>query len=156
MYVFLFYIFLILISNYFRFLDPNPKSHKPSSSLCFPIISFPFTCPVITLHCRPEPFQDQGLLLPYSWSSFDIWIILLKIFTGLYARNMLFYTCNLYLLSSHCVLNFLYVVVKSWLHFAFSLTLMSMFSLLSSAPEILSSISSIIDEAFIHNSWFLS
>ena len=74
-------------------------------------------------------------------------IILLKIFTGLLS-------CKLFLSYIPIILRFgLFIVswgswlfwVTSFLHFAVSLTFESMFSTVSQAPEILSSLSSVFD-----------
>ena len=54
-------------------LHESPISPLPSS--CSPINPFLLPCPGIPLHCCIEPLQDQGPLLPSSWTSFDMWIV---------------------------------------------------------------------------------
>jgi hypothetical protein len=76
-------------------------------------------------------------------------IILLKIFTGpfegKYWESLLSSISIILRLSSHCVLDFLdFFFVRSFLYCAFFLSVVSTFSMISSAPEILSSISYIL------------
>ena len=73
-------------------------------------------------------------------------IILLKVFTGpLIWKSLLSFIPIIFSFGyPHYVLDFLDVWVRSILHFPFSLTVVSMFSIVSSAPEVLSSVSCIL------------
>ena len=83
--------------------------------------------------------------------------ILLKIFTGTLR-------CKSSLSSIHITLRFGLLIVSwifwmfwvtSFLHFEFSLTVVSIFSLVSSAPEILSYLLHFVSDAYICDSWTL-
>ena len=73
-------------------------------------------------------------------------IILLKIFTGSFSWESLFFSVPIILRFGLFIASWISWMfgVRSFLRFAFSLTVVSMFSMVSSVPEILSSISCIL------------
>jgi hypothetical protein len=73
-------------------------------------------------------------------------IILLKIFTGPLSWKFSFFSIAIILMFVHLILSWIswMFCVRIFLHFTFSLIVVSKFSIVTSAPEILSSISCIL------------